>query len=119
MAAAEPPEILDHLLQEAFALGCELNDPCWEALAGRGAARLLALRGDADQGWARVTDAHRRCLRHPDHYVWVEAWVLLGMIDIARRGRRDTAAASAVAALERLCARTEQPHMAARVNNEG
>jgi hypothetical protein len=33
--------------EHAFALGCQLADPCWEGIAGRGLGLVAAARGDA------------------------------------------------------------------------
>ena len=113
LAAGEPLERSDHILQEAFALACELTDPCWEALACSGLARVCDRRGQADEAWSRGTDAQQRCVRHPDRYVWVEAWVLLAVIRIAQRCHREPEATAWTSVFEALCERTEQPHMAA------
>ena len=71
--------------EQAFALACQLGDPCWEGMAGRAMA-MLALHdgeGAAAVGWA--TDAQRRCDRVPDRYVWVSRFVGLGRLEIAAR----------------------------------
>jgi DNA-binding SARP family transcriptional activator len=75
--------------EQAFALACQLGDPCWEGMAGRAIA-LLALhdgRGAAAMEW--VTDAQRRCDRVSDRYVWVSAYVRLGHLEIAARQQPD------------------------------
>jgi DNA-binding SARP family transcriptional activator len=111
----EDSDGLAQLLQEAFALGCELGDPCWEGLAGCALARLSASRGELDRAWEQAVDAHRRCIRHPDRYVWIEAWVLLGLVNLASRGGREAEARAARATLAALIARTEQSHLGARL----
>ncbi|WP_433086659.1 hypothetical protein ACQP1P_13800 [Dactylosporangium sp. CA-052675] len=78
-----------HEAEEAFALACELGDPCWEGMAGRALA-LNALRtGDADGAEAWIVDARRRCNRVPDRYVWVCAYVGLAQLEIAAAGGSD------------------------------
>jgi DNA-binding SARP family transcriptional activator len=75
--------------EQAFALACQLGDPCWEGLAGRAIA-LLALhdgQGAAAMEW--VTDAQRRCDRVSDRYVWVSGYVTLGHLEIAARQQPD------------------------------
>jgi DNA-binding SARP family transcriptional activator len=111
----EPLERPARLLEEAFALGCELGDPCWEGLGGSGLARLALARGDRAGAWEHAADAHRRCVRHPDRYVWIEAWVLLGLIDVARGTGRRAEAESARRMLGDLAVRTEQPYMLSRL----
>ncbi len=71
--------------EQAFALACQLGDPCWEGMAGRALA-LLALRtGDGATAAEWITDAQRRCDRVPDRYVWVSGFVALGHLEIAAR----------------------------------
>jgi DNA-binding SARP family transcriptional activator len=111
----EQTDALAQLLQEAFALGCELGDPCWEGLGACGLARLSARRGELDLAWEHAVDAHRRCIRHPDRYVWVEAWILLCLVDLATRGGREAEARTARATLTTLLVRTEQFHLETRL----
>ena len=71
--------------EDAYALACQLGDPCWEGMAGRALA-LLALHagnGGAASDW--IIDARRRCDRVPDRYVWVSGFVGLGQLEIAAR----------------------------------
>ena len=78
--------------EHAFALACELGDPCWEGMAGR-ALGLLALHADdpaAAQTW--IADARRRCDRVPDRYVWVSAYIGLAQLEIAARHDADRVA---------------------------
>jgi DNA-binding SARP family transcriptional activator len=62
--------------EAAWALGCQLGDPCWEGMAGRGLALLNAKRGDhpAAAKWLEV--ALQRASSQPDRYQWVHAHVL-------------------------------------------
>jgi DNA-binding SARP family transcriptional activator len=71
--------------EQAYALACQLGDPCWEGMAGRALA-LLAMHAD-DAGGASewIIDARRRCDRVPDRYVWVSGFVALGQLEIAAR----------------------------------
>ena len=75
--------------ENAFALACQLGDPCWEGMAGRALALLALHAGDpaAAAGW--ITDARRRCDRLPDRYVWVSGFVGLGHLEIAARLQPD------------------------------
>jgi DNA-binding SARP family transcriptional activator len=75
--------------EQAFALACQLGDPCWEGMAGRAIA-LIALhdgQGAAAMEW--VTDAQRRSDRVSDRYVWVSGYVTLGHLEIAARQQPD------------------------------
>ena len=72
-------------LTEAFALSCQLADPCWEAVTARGLAVLRA-RTDPAAALSMFDDARARCTRWPDTYQWVLGYTL------------DAACAAAVAA---------------------
>lgn len=69
--------------EQAWALGCQLGDPCWEGMAGRGLALLNAQRGDhpAAAQWLEV--ALTRASTEPDRYQWVHAHVLDASITVA------------------------------------
>jgi tetratricopeptide (TPR) repeat protein len=56
-------------LERAFAMACDLQDPCWEGIAAR---NLGLLHG----GRAWMEEARARCTRVPDRYVWVQGHVL-------------------------------------------
>lgn len=62
--------------EHAFALGCQIGDPCWESLAARGLGLVAAARGDVPAGLEWLDDAARRCRRLPDSYLWIEAYAL-------------------------------------------
>lgn len=63
-------------LEHAFALGCQIGDPCWEGLSARGLGLVRAAEGDVEGAVESLLDARRRAGRLPDAYVWVEAYVL-------------------------------------------
>lgn len=69
--------------EHAFALGCQLADPCWEGVAGRGLGLVAAARGDAGAAMDLLLDTLRRCTRLPDAYVWGRAYVLDALCDLA------------------------------------
>ncbi len=78
--------------ERSFALGCELNDPCWQGIAARGVGLVAAARGDLDGALEWLGDAQRRCSRLPDAYVWVEAYALEAMCALAVEHQLDSAA---------------------------
>src|SRR5829696_502927 len=71
--------------EHAFALACELGDPCWEGMAARMLGLLAVRAGDASGGEEWLTDARRRCDRMPDRYVWVSAYIGLAQLEVAAR----------------------------------
>lgn len=67
----------------AFALSCQVADPCWEGVAARGHGLLEAEAGHPDAALDWLTDADTRCLRWPDPYQWIHAYVLDATCQVA------------------------------------
>ena len=63
-------------LEQSFARACQMGDPCWEGISGRGLALLEASAGDLDRAVAGLLDARSRCTRLPDPYVWLDVHIL-------------------------------------------
>ncbi|MEJ8856760.1 BTAD domain-containing putative transcriptional regulator [Variovorax robiniae] len=63
-------------LEHAFALGCQLGDPCWEGIAGRGRGRVAIARGETERAVEILTDAIARSVRLPDAYLWGKGYAL-------------------------------------------
>lgn len=91
--------------EHAFALGCQVGDPCWEGLGARGLGLVEAARGNVEAALERLDDARTRCVRLPDAYLWVQAYSLdaLCAVGIAHG---ETGSAAWVEDLESLAART-------------
>jgi ATP/maltotriose-dependent transcriptional regulator MalT len=81
MAAADDWDAASREAETAFALACELGDPCWEGMAGCALGLISLHAGDhaTSQNW--ITDARRRCDRVSDRYVWVSAYIGLANLD--------------------------------------
>ena len=60
----------------AFALGCDLGDPCWEETAGRVLGGIALARGDVDQARDTLLDARARGGRATDGWRFAHAEVL-------------------------------------------
>lgn len=69
--------------EHAFALGCQLGDPCWEGIAGRGLGCVAMSRGDASQALEILLDAVARSARLPDGYLWAKAYALESVCRLA------------------------------------
>lgn len=67
----------------AFALSCQVCDPCWEGIAARGLGMLDADAGDPVGALDWLADADTRCLRWPDPYQWIHAYVLDATCQVA------------------------------------
>jgi DNA-binding SARP family transcriptional activator len=75
------------LFAQAFELGCQLRDPCWEGLAGRGLGRVAMVQGQADRAVEILLDALARCTRLPDGYLWARVYTLDALSAIAVSAR--------------------------------
>ena len=69
--------------EHAFALGCQVGDPCWESIALRGLGLAAAARGDIPRALELLVDAPKLCRRLPDTYLWIEAYGLDALCAVA------------------------------------
>lgn len=101
-------------LEEAFALSCQLRDPCWEGAVARSMALGFAADGDLVTALGWLDDARRRCVRETDLYAALEVEIVASRVEIMRKLGR--AADAMVLAREwlSLAARTHMDTHAAR-----
>jgi DNA-binding SARP family transcriptional activator len=62
--------------ESAFALGCQIGDPCWEGMGARGIGLVRIARGDVTDGMAWMADGRDRSVRIPDTYLWIYGYCL-------------------------------------------
>ena len=93
--------------EEAWALGCQLGDPCWEGMAGRGLALLNARRGDYSAATKWLDVALTRASTEPDRYQWVHAHVLDAAITAALDRSETERALTLTTRLSALAARCD------------
>jgi DNA-binding SARP family transcriptional activator len=77
--------------EHAFALGCQVGDPCWESAALRGLGLVAAARGDLARALELLLDAPKVCRRLPDTYLWIEAYGLDALCSVAVENRAEGA----------------------------
>jgi hypothetical protein len=90
--------------EHAFALGCQVGDPCWESIALRGLGLAAAARGDLARAVELLSDAPKQCRRLPDTYSWIEAYGLDALCAVAVQ-HRAAAAGRWIDELEAIAAR--------------
>jgi DNA-binding SARP family transcriptional activator len=73
----------DGLLEHAYALGCRLGDPCWEAMSARARGLLHEVRGERAAALASLREAAMRAVRVADPYVWIHAYCLEALAALA------------------------------------
>jgi len=67
---------------EAFALGSEMGDPCWEGLSLRGLAHVEWRAGRHGKAREMLAEAHARCSRVPDTLWWADALILTDLVEL-------------------------------------
>lgn len=103
----------DAALEGAYALACQVGDPCWESYALRGRGLLAAARRDDAAALDLLTEAPRACRRQRDAHSWVEAHCLDALCGFAvPRGL--PSAAGWVDELEAFAARRGMRELVAR-----
>jgi tetratricopeptide (TPR) repeat protein len=99
--------------EHAFALGCQLGDPCWEGIAGRGLGRVAIARGDSQRAADILVDAIARCVRLPDAYLWGKGYALDALCGLAIANRMPQAPAW-IDELQTLAARSGMRELTVR-----
>ena len=114
MRIAPGPEH-DAMFDRAYALSCEIGDPCWEAFSLRGKGLVAHAQGRDDDAERLFKAGLDRARSLPDIYAWAPASLLTDLVELQRgRDAMDLAAALAVtrrgpmpALLERILAASE------------
>ena len=109
-------EVAADQFEHAWALACQLGDPCWEGMAARGLGLLSAARGDQTTAAAWLAEAHTRCSRVTDRYRWVCAHVLDAVIATALARHDQAEAGRLVDALMSLAARGDMRELVVRAH---
>lgn len=72
-------------LEHALSLAQQIGDPCWEAAALHGLGLAEAASGAVETATERLERASTVCIRFPDSYIWMRAYVLDALCDLATR----------------------------------
>jgi DNA-binding SARP family transcriptional activator len=77
--------------EHAFALGCQVDDACWEAYGVRGLGLLEAASGDLAGALETMGEALARCARQRDTHLWLRAYVMDALCAVAVTAEHPTA----------------------------
>lgn len=77
------PQNLRPLLEESFALSCQLVDPCWEAAVARVLALTYAATGDFSRAMDWLGEALKRCVRDTDGFTALHVEILATQAEIS------------------------------------
>jgi hypothetical protein len=108
----DPATILIEL-ERAFALSCQLADPCWEAAVGRSMGLCCEASGDDEGALEWFAEARKRCGRETDIYVALLVEILT---DQARVSAKLGHAAQASACAREGLSLAARAHMDAHVH---
>jgi DNA-binding SARP family transcriptional activator len=104
--------------EAAFALGCQIGDPCWEGMGARGIGLVRLVHGDVADGIRWLDDARTRSVRIPDAYLWISAFCLDTLCETAIE-HAAKGAERWVADLENLASRTGMNELLVRAQLHG
>jgi tetratricopeptide (TPR) repeat protein len=113
---AERVEAATEGFEHAYALACQLGDPCWEGMAARGLGLLNARMGDGATATAWLAEAHTRCSRVSDRYQWVRGHVLDAMVTTAIDRHDQAEAGRLVDTMALLAARGDMRELVVRAH---
>ena len=83
MQNALPAEVRP-MLEEAFALSCQLQDPCWEGAVSRTLGLADAADGNLPSAMAWLKEASKRCMRDTNRYIALQVDILESQARISR-----------------------------------
>jgi DNA-binding SARP family transcriptional activator len=72
-------------LEEAFALSCQMADPCWEAAVARTLALADQAANQLETAMQWLEEARRRCFRNTDGYAALHVEIIASQIDIGMK----------------------------------
>jgi DNA-binding SARP family transcriptional activator len=107
----EPDEVRARL-EHTLSLAQQIGDPCWEGAALHGLGLVAATSGAVDEAAQRLEQASTVCTRFPDTYIWMKAYVLDAMCDVATR--EGLSSDKWIDDLQNLAARTGMNELLAR-----
>ena len=110
LALGDDPAQIRADLDAAFALGCQLRDPCWEAATARAIALTFARQDDLATAAEWLGTARRRCVRETDIYYGLLVQILADQADLSRRSGHLSQAEWTTRELLSMAARTHADH---------
>ena len=72
------------LLEQAFALACQVADPCWETWAAHGLGLHAVAAGDEASALSHLADAIKRSRPQRGGHLWSHVWALTQAVPLAR-----------------------------------
>lgn len=110
LALGEEPAAIRADLDAAFALGCQLRDPCWEGATARAIALTYRQEGNPEAAAEWLASARRRCIRETDIYYGLLVQILADQADLSRSAGHLSQAEWTTRELLAMAARTHADH---------
>jgi hypothetical protein len=79
----DPPSTVRSRLEDAFALSCQLADPCWEGAAARSIALTHVAEAALTPALDWLSEGRRRCMRETNRYVAIQVEILADQTEIS------------------------------------
>jgi len=79
------PVVVQADLENAFALSCQLGDPCWEAAVARTLGLSFEIQGKLDASMTWLAEARQRCVRETDWYAGLLVEIFLDQARISAK----------------------------------
>ncbi|MBK5104642.1 MAG: hypothetical protein JJE42_10365 [Burkholderiales bacterium] len=108
----DDPRALQVDLESAFALSCQLGDPCWEGAVARAMGLCFEALNDHARAMEWLAEGRQRCVRETDSYVALSVEILL---DQARVSGKLGQSAQASACARECLSVAARAHMDAHV----
>lgn len=108
----DDPGALQLKLESAFALSCQLGDPCWEGAVARAMGLCFEAMDDHARAMEWLAEGRQRCVRETDSYVALSVEILL---DQARVSSKLGQSAQAEACARECLSVAARAHMDAHV----
>jgi len=99
------PKALRPELENAFALSCQLGDPCWEAAVARAVALSYAATDDLSRAMDWLVEARKRCVRETDKFAALLVTILADQVEVSLRQGQSAQADTMARELVSLAAR--------------
>lgn len=100
-------------LEHALSVAQQIGDPCWEGAALHGLGLVEAASGAHEMATERLQRASTVCVRFPDSYIWMRAYILDALCDLATQAGMP-AADNWINDLQNLAAQTGMNEFLAR-----
>lgn len=110
----ERADVIETELEQAFALSCQLRDPCWEGAVARAIALCAMASNDLSRAGEWLVTAQRSCTRETDVFAALLVQIQMDRAELSQRAGRTSEAERITRDVLALAARTHADHQLQR-----